>query len=1381
MTVLDSDIPNADGVVKSALTFPVVGLGASAGGIAALSRFFERFDEPCGMAFVIILHLSPNHPSNVAAILQRVTKLTVTQVTERTPVEADHVYVIPPGCDLNMDDGHLDTRTPKREGGPHVAVDLFLRTLAEVHGDRAFAIVLSGMGSDGALGVRRINECGGVAMAQLPTDAEFDSMPRAAIATGLVDVVAPVAELPARLRTLWSNVQRIQLPADADLAHPVVTIVERDAKAAAEKALRETLALLQKRTRHDFGHYKRATVLRRLERRLQVNAVPDLSSYRTFLENHPAETGALLQDMLISVTRFFRDPEAFALVERTVIPTLFAGRNGGDVVRVWVPACATGEEAYTLAILLREHVDTLTDPPQVQIFATDIDERAVGVARAGLYPDGIVNDMTPARLQRFFQREGDRYRIVKSIRESVLFAIHNVLRDPPFSRLDLISCRNLLIYLDAEAQKSMLDMFRFSMRPGSFLLLGSSESADVAGDAFRLVDKKQRLFQMNAGSAPMHRLPVGQLSDGREPAERPVPAERKRAANSDRHRWALEQYGTPSVLVDARAQILHMSPGAARFFVRSSGTPSHDLVANTRDELRAEMSTALSRAQQTGQPVSMRAAWTEGDGDGDGNKRRVVIGVRPFVDSESESRFALVTLQPLQEPSPAEPDGPESLDHKEALQQLEAEIAQLKGFLRDTIEQSDTSGEELKASNEELQAINEELRSATEELETSKEELQSINEELTTVNFELKTKVEETVQVNDDLQNLIASTDIAVVFVDAQMRIKRFTPRATTLFNLIAGDVGRSLLDITHNLQWESVTQDAEAAFRNLRSIERETRSNDGRHYLSRVIPYRTTENKIEGAVMTFVDITSRVVAERRVSETEERLRIATETVRFYAIITLDADGLITTWNAGARASFGYLDSEVIGQSIGMLFTPEDRAERVHEREMQQAHATGSTEDERWHLRKDGSRFYCSGVMTSYRTAGGVGFAKIARDMTGTKLLQTRRDEELNQQKQAGLAAEAANRTKDEFLAVMSHELKHPLNLIHVNAELLTRLPEVANLPSVKRAADTIRRTVASQARIIDDLLDLSRARTGKMMMTMHPTSLRDVVTRIVDAARTDADAKQVALEREIDAGDALVVSCDPVRVEQIAWNLMSNAIKFTEPGGKVTVRLSRVASEAILEVTDTGRGIAAAFLPNVFSMFRQERRETANGEGGMGIGLALVKELTEAQGGRVAVRSPGAGQGATFVIALPVDERDVPLPDDPSEDAGPLLGLRILAVDDSAEVLEPFAELMRLEGAHVVEAHSGAEALERLDREAFDVLISDVGMPRMDGYQLINEIRQRNGTDDIVAIAMTGYGRAGDVQRATEVGFDAHLSKPASVDDCKALIVELRKRGRLA
>ena len=620
-------------VAKSDLPFPVVGIGASAGGIAALTAFFERIDEPIGMAFAVILHLSPKHESNVAAILQRVTPLTVVQVNERMPLLPDHVYVIPPGRDLNMDDGHVSVKEPTREGGPHVAVDLFLRTLAEAHGDRAFAVVLSGLGSDGALGVRRINECGGVAIAQLPAEAEFDSMPRAAIGTGLVDLVLPVAEMPGRLRSMWSNIREMRLPAEADLQHPVRAVDDGDERLAAEAALGRTLALLHKRTRHDFRHYKRATVLRRLERRLQVNAVPDLTAYHAYLDRHPAETGALLQDMLISVTSFFRDPQAFAALQETVIPSLFEGRDASDTVRVWVAACATGEEAYSIAILLREHLETLAQPPRVQVFATDIDERAIAIGRTGLYSEGIANDVSPSRLRRFFHQEDDRYRVVKPIRESVLFAVHNMLRDPPFSRLDLVSCRNFLIYLDGDAQKAVFETARFALTSRGHLFLGSSESADGASDLFLPRDAKHRIFDAAGEASPSRTASTAALMARGTPASVLVATDRIRSSSADRHRLALERYGPASVLVDVRQQILHLSHAAGPYFIRTGGIPSHDLVANIRPELRADMRTAAFRAQQTNESVAIRALWTEEDG----HRRHVLIEIHPFHDDEANA------------------------------------------------------------------------------------------------------------------------------------------------------------------------------------------------------------------------------------------------------------------------------------------------------------------------------------------------------------------------------------------------------------------------------------------------------------------------------------------------------------------------------------------------------------------------------------------------------------------------------------------------------------------------------------------------------------------------------------------------------------------------
>lgn len=582
--------------VPSHLTFPVVGLGASAGGLVAVKRFLEHLPSDTGMAFVVVLHLSPRHESSADQILQRSTRMPVRQVTDRVPIERNHVYVISPRNDLRMDDGHLEATPSTRPRGQHVAIDLFFRTLAEAHADRSVGIVLSGTGADGSMGITRVKEYGGVTIAQHPTDAEYEDMPRAAIATGRVDFVLPVVEIPQKLIELWGNARRITLPPVPE-AHGHILDTPPDPRVESEDALREILNLLAARSGHDFRHYKRATVLRLIERRLQVNMLPDLPSYRDHLRATPEETGALLDDMLISVTNFFRDREAFEALERDVIPALFAEHGAGDQVRAWVPACATGEEAYSVAMLLADHAATLAMPPGFQVFASDIDERGLTAGRAGVYPESIVTDVPPARLRQFFSKEQQRYRIVKSIRDRVLFAPHNVLRDPPFSRLDLICCRNLLIYLEREIQARLLEVFHFALRPGGMLFLGSSESADAASRHFEVVDKKHRIYRARSlarSGYPVATMPLQSAERRKAPPDAAPPARERRGFSfAEVHQRVLEHYAPPSVIVDRESTIVHMSDRAGRFLHFVGGEPSNHLLTVVLPELRLELRTAL--------------------------------------------------------------------------------------------------------------------------------------------------------------------------------------------------------------------------------------------------------------------------------------------------------------------------------------------------------------------------------------------------------------------------------------------------------------------------------------------------------------------------------------------------------------------------------------------------------------------------------------------------------------------------------------------------------------------------------------------------------------------------------------------------------------------
>ncbi|MEO6676172.1 MAG: CheR family methyltransferase [Pseudomonas sp.] len=1353
------------------LDFGVVGIGASAGGLQAIKLFFENMPYDNGMAFVIILHLSPDHESIADKIIQESTQMPVLQVTETVPIERNHVYVISPAHRLTMNDGYLEVSASDPRLGRTSAIDLFFRNLADVHRERAFCLVLSGTGSDGAVGLSRIKEQGGVTLAQAPEDAEFDGMPRAAIETQMVDLVLPVVEMPQKLLELWRNAKAITLPTanDPDL-QTIASVAERDA-ANAEQLLHSILIQLRAGTGHDFKHYKRATVLRRIERRMQVTAQPDLTAYYHYLQSSPEETKALLADMLIGVTNFVRDREAFEALERDVVPQLVSAAISAhpdkEEIRVWSAGCSTGEEVYSLAMLLSDQMQLDTSQATLQLFATDIDERAISVGRSGLYPQAIITDVPPTRLRHYFTKEDQHYRIRKELREKVLFAKHSLLSDPPFSHMDLIVCRNLLIYLDREVQREILQMFHFALRPGGFLFLGTSESADACHDLFAPVDKRNRIFRAKTGAGNSRRPPTmprgGYVrTDISHPA--PQSSAPRKLSFADIHQRALEHSAPPSMIVDANADILHMSESSGRYLRHVGGELSRNLLTLIVPELRLEVRTTLFQAQQSSQVVKSRAVVIKRDE----RSFKVDLLAHPYRDEESDSEFVLVIFEDV-EVDPADVNADAALQSdNQVLSNLERELQRTKLQLQDTIEQSEVSSEELKASNEEMQAINEELRSATEELETSKEELQSINEELLTVNFELKTKVEETDKINDYLTNLITSTDIATVFVDSKLRIKWFTPRATDIFSMLPVDTGRSLLDITHRLDYEDLAGDAVLVFESLNMIEREVSSTDNRWYIARILPYRSSENHIDGTVLTFIDITKRRAAEEELRMGEERMRLVAESTRDYAIITLDEQGLITTWNKGAELIFGYRKAEAEGAYYDFLFSEEDRAAGVPESELSTVRTLGRNEDERWHLRKDGSRFFCSGEVTLLQGDNLKGYVKIARDLTGHKRLHEEQNQQLAE-------TQSSSHLKDEFFAVMSHELKHPLNLIQLNAELLRRLPVIKSATPAEKAVSTICDAVSSQARIIDDLLDVARVRTGKLRLKRSAVDLNRLLEDIHQVVSND----NPGVDMSVQMPEALMIDADPTRVEQIIWNLVNNALKFTPAGGKIQLSATRDGGMARLDVHDNGVGLSAESLLEVFDLFGQAANQHAtHHRDGLGIGLSLVRQLTEAHGGSVEVQSAGLGLGCTFTVLLPLSHPhgDLAPSAQTGEQSGRLAGLTVLLVDDSPEVLDTLKMLLEMEDARVIDFTEPHRALEAARDGQFDVVVSDVGMPGMSGHELMRALRELPHIKQVPAIALTGYGAESDIEKSRKSGFDRHLGKPVSYDALIETIEELRQ-----
>jgi two-component system, chemotaxis family, CheB/CheR fusion protein len=907
----------------------IVTIGASAGGVTALQRFFEAFPEQTGASFVVVMHLDPDHRSELPQILAGRTRMPVIQVNETQKLEADHVYVIPPDRRVELIDQEISPTVFDEPRGRRAPIDGFLRSATERTGD-CFAIILSGAGSDGAIGVRAVKEAGGIILVQDPEEAEYSSMPRSAIASGVADFILPVRDLATRLVELIRIKRTVKQPEEPEVD---------------EELLRRVLAHLRVRTGHDFSKYKRSTVLRRIARRMHVTRNENLSEYYAVLRESADEAQALLSDLLISVTTFFRDHDAFEALATQVLPGLFEGRELDATIRVWVSGCATGEEAYSIAMLLQEEAAKHELRPPIQMFGSDLDARALAVAREGRYPASIEADVNEDRLRRFFIREGEGYRVRQELRDTILFAIHDLLKDPPFSHVDLISCRNVLIYLDRDLQDQVCSTFRYALNPGGFLLLGASETADNPPGLFRTIDRSARIYKSveQTGGKPrfLPRL-LGPVTVRDQPAlvGRHV-SPSVALSEAALHRRVLEKVAPPSILVDDMHRVIHLSENAGRYLQPSGGSLSGDVVDLSRPELRFELRSALHRFFEQRQPTLSLPIMVRFNGA----PHRVHLQVAGVTEGTEAPRALVMFIEGEAIDETVVSAEPEQASN-EIVRRLRQELELTQSRLRTVREESDAANEEMRASNEELQSINEEYRSTSEELETSKEELQSINEELQTVNAELKVKVEAISRANGDLQNLLAATDFGTLFLDSGLRIKRFTDRATDLFSITSSDEGRPISDFSHQLEYDDLINDCRKVLSDLVPIRREIHGRNNLWYDMRMRPYQTVDNKIDGVVITFVDITER----RRV---EDVLRRQADLLNqsHDAIFTWKIGGGITYWSGGAERLYGYTAEEAIGRISHELLQTRSS---VSDEEREAQTAQGSWYGELGHTTRDG-------------------------------------------------------------------------------------------------------------------------------------------------------------------------------------------------------------------------------------------------------------------------------------------------------------------------------------------------------------------------------------------------------------------------------------------
>jgi two-component system CheB/CheR fusion protein len=1332
-TVFEIDLPAAMGA-DTGRNFPIVGIGASAGGLDAFKAFLTALPLDTGMAFVLVQHLDPIHVSLMAGLLSGHTGMPVTQAAEGVCIEPNHVYLIPPGVSLAVSGGKLRLSALTERHGTRTAFDVFLRSLAEDCGERAICVVLSGTGSDGSEGVKAVKIKGGFVVVQEPSEAGFDGMPKSAIQTGEADCVLPVAEMPAALIHHTNRLHR----SDA----------KPEASDGAGGGFLEVLGLVRTKTGHDFSLYKKGTLTRRIERRMAMAGITETARYIEKLNAEAAELDSLAHDLLINVTEFFRDPGAFQTLAESVIPGMIAMQHPDRPLRIWVPGCSTGEEAYSLAILFLEAIAASKRAIKLQVFASDLDPHAIAFARAGLYGRETKSQVSPERLSRFFAQDGGGYRVVRDLRDAVVFTAQDLLADPPFSRLDLISCRNVLIYLQPSAQDQILALFHFALRAGGVLFLGRSETVGEFKDRFEPISKKQRIFRhLSAGRPGEAGFRVSAIKERLAPSFTPALRRTVHRTNFEdiASKTLLEAFAPPSVLVDKKYEALFYSGAVDRYLQVAPGEANQKILVMAREGLRPNLRAALESARETGEPASKPSAQIHRDGA----TYRVKISVQPI---PADDVFLVSFIEETTEPPQASLANSPPEDSSRVFQ-LEQELDATHKELNAVIRDLEVSNEDLRAVNEEALSVNEEFQSTNEELETSKEELQALNEELTALNGQLQETLEHQRATAADLQNILDSSDIATVFLDSALNIRFFTPAAKSLFGVTSVDIGRPLADLAQRFHDDALLPDAGAVLSKLAPIRREIESEDGNWYIRSILPYRGEGNAVGGVVLTFARISEMKAAERTIEAARAYAESIIATVK-QPLVVLDEELRIVSASASFFRVFDLKPERSIGQPLGRLLQEAPWAEFL-------ALVNRGVAIENHEVEADLPNL---GRRTLLASA-----SEIVGSSERRKILVSLDDVTDAKAKAEALAAakeeaERANLGKSRFLAAASHDLRQPLQTMSLIQGMLAG--DISE-PAASKLIERLDNTIVAMAALLDKLLDINQLEAGVVEPKLIDFAINDLLRQLHGEFEIQASNEGLKL-RVVPC--SLTVHSDPRLLEQILRNMISNATKYTSRG-KVLLGCRRRGSRLSIEVWDTGTGIPETELGAIFKEFHQLDNHAGKRAKGLGLGLAIVQRLGELLEAPISVRSR-VGRGSVFAVDVPVVVRaPAPVPAlleragsakaDGVSNPSPGCSHKILIVEDDAEIRDTLKLLFDSRGFCAFAARDADQALAIAGNCAMslDLIVADYNLPGPNGLEAVARIAEASARK-IPAIMLTGDISAATLRHIAEKGH-VHLSKP--------------------